>query len=282
MAATRRGLLTGKSGGVMTADEDVVLNLVGLVYDAALDERKWPSFHEALENAPVDCEGKVRLMDALTPHLVRALQVQRTLGSAAAEKESALGLLDQLRMGVILTNRCGEPLFYNRAAKLMRAQGISDSHNCLTLPTAKETELLYKLIAAATQGEAVSGDMRIALGSKHEYLHCLVTPVLPEFAAGWTLSLEPGYVAIFISKPGCLQLSPRRLSALYKFSPAEARLAARLAAFRSIEESAKDLGIAIATARAQLRSVFSKTGVKGQAALLMLLATGTLAHCCDP
>ncbi len=269
----------------MVSDEDVVLKLVELAYDAALDERKWPSFHEALENADVDCAGKVRLMDALTPHLMRALQVQRTLSSANIEKERALGLLDQLRMGVILTNSCGEPLFYNRAAKLMQAQGISDSHNCLILPTAKETELLYKLIAVAASSspeEPVSGDMRIALGGKHDYLHCLVTPVLPELAAGWRLSLEPGYVAIFICKPGCLQLSPKRLSALYQFSPAEARLAARLAAFRSIEESAEDLGIAIPTARAQLRSIFSKTGVNGQAALLMLLATSTLAHCREP
>lgn len=37
----------------------------------------------------------------------------------------------------------------------------------------------------------------------------------------------------------------------------------------------------MSTARVQLSSVFCRTGTKGQAELLMLLATGTLAQCPD-
>ncbi|MBI5626846.1 MAG: hypothetical protein HY935_06585, partial [Nitrosomonadales bacterium] len=64
-------------------------------------------------------------------------------------------------------------------------------------------------------------------------------------------------------------------------SPAESKLAAKLAEFNSLEQAANDLGISLSTARVQLGSVFAKTGAKGQAELLMLLATGTLAHCRD-
>jgi DNA-binding CsgD family transcriptional regulator len=76
-----------------------------------------------------------------------------------------------------------------------------------------------------------------------------------------------------------LQLSPKRLVTLYRITPAEARLAARLAALRTVEEASDDLGIAVSTARSQLKSVFAKTGTQSQSELLMMLATGALAHC---
>ncbi|HEU0188664.1 MAG TPA: helix-turn-helix transcriptional regulator, partial [Gallionella sp.] len=141
--------------------------------------------------------------------------------------------------------------------------------------------LLHRLIANAAQGAATGGDMRIALPNRFDALQCMVTPVSPEFSERLNITLGSGCAAIFLSRPGSLQLSPKRLAVLYGLSPAESRLAARLAAFNSLEQAANDLGIALGTARSQLAAVFAKTGVKGQAELLMLLATGTLAHCRD-
>jgi DNA-binding CsgD family transcriptional regulator len=123
--------------------------------------------------------------------------------------------------------------------------------------------------------------MRIALTSRIEFLHCLVTPVSPDLSARLDISDGSGCIAVFLSKPGSLQLSPKRLAILYGLSPAESRLVAKLAAFDSLEQAAKDLGIALGTARTQLATAFAKTGAKGQAELLMLLATGTLAHCLE-
>jgi len=68
---------------------------------------------------------------------------------------------------------------------------------------------------------------------------------------------------------------------LYKITPAEARLAAKLAALRTVEEAADDLGISVSTARTQLKTVFGKTGTRSQSELLMLLATGAQAHLAD-
>jgi DNA-binding CsgD family transcriptional regulator len=384
----------------MAISEDTVLNLVGKVYDAALDEHKWPSFLEGFASAVGGCssmlrsadseagkagfvasvgydpawrasycnhfvkldyltaalkqfklgevrpaeqvfslseqrktelyndyfipqdkvhalgslvakdgnrtllfaaqrgkragafgEEQARLMRILTPHVTRAVQVHRRISSVTVEKEWALGALDQLRMGVILTDSLGVPLFVNRAAELILAscKGVSVCLGRLALNNPSETALLHKLIAGAAQGAhgvtaggaATGGDMRIALPDRNECLHCLVTPVSPEFSARWDTPVESGCVAVFLSRPGSLQLPPRRLTVLYGLSPAEAKLAAKLAEFNSLEQAANDFGISPSTARAQLSSVFAKTGAKGQAELLMLLATGTLAHCRD-
>lgn len=230
-------------------------------------------------------EDERRLTGLLVPHVTRAMQVHRKIGTLAAEKEYALVALDQLRMGVILTNRCGEPLFLNRAAEqlLEPGQGINTHQGRLILSSASETARLYQLIADAAQGASgtkMGGDMRIALPDG-KFLHCQVMPIKPEISARWDVFLTSGRVALFLSKPGGLQLPPKRLAALYGLTPAEARLAARLAAFRSLEQAADDLCITVSTARTQLRTVFSKTGAKSQSELLMLLATGTLAHCRD-
>ncbi|MDH4217100.1 MAG: hypothetical protein OEV23_09500, partial [Gallionella sp.] len=232
---------------------------------------------------------QARLMGIIAPHVARAVQVHRKISSVTVEKEWALGALDQLRMGVILADSLGVPQFVNRAAEQMMApgNGISICHGRLALHTSPETALLHKLIAVAahgaqgktTGGIAAGGDMRISLHNKTESLHCLVTPVSPELSARLNTSLGSGCAAIFLSKPGSLKLPPKRLSVLYGLSPAESRLVAKLAEFNSLEQAANDFRISMSTARVQLGSVFSKTGAKGQAELLMLLATGTLAHC---
>lgn len=231
-------------------------------------------------------EEQARLMKILIPHVTRAVQVHRRISSVTVEKEWALGALDQLRMGVILTDSLGTPQFVNRAAELMLAssKGISVCLGRLALKNSSETALLHKLIADAAHGlngTAAGGDMRIALPMRNKFLHCLVTPVSPEATARWDIPVASGCVAVFLSRPGSLQLPPRRLAVLYGLSPAESKLVAKLAEFYSLEQAANDFNISLNTARSQLAAVFAKTGARGQAELLMLLATGTLAHCRD-
>lgn len=223
------------------------------------------------------------LISTLAPHVTRAFQVHRKIHTVTAEKQQAQGALDQMRMGVILTNRFGTPLYLNRAAELMMSQdvGLGTFHNKLAAHSPSETAQLLKLILDASpgmRGATVGGDMRITMPNKMDYLHCVVTPVSPEISFMMNASIGTDCVAVFLSRPGGLQLSPKRLVTLYKITPAEARLAARLAALRTVEEAADDLGVSVSTARTQLKSVFAKTGKRSQSELLMLLATGTLAQ----
>ena len=230
-------------------------------------------------------EEQMRLMGILAPHVTRAVQVHRKLSNTLVEKEWALGALDQLRMGVILTNGTGAPLFVNRAAEqlLSARQGIDTRQGQLALPKPAETARLHQLVADAAQGAPGAnrgGDMRIALPDGG-FLHCMVMPVPLELSARLDVALASGCVAIFLSKPSGLQLPPQRLATLYALTPAESRLAAKLAALRSVEQAADELCITAHTARSQLKSIFSKTGAQSQSELLMLLATGTLASCRD-
>jgi len=232
-------------------------------------------------NAKAFGEEEMELTRLLVPHVTRAVQMHRRLSSVALEKEWALGALDQLRMGVILTDNLGAPLFLNDAAEQMQAsgQGVDIVQGRLSLSSTTETSMLRKLIDDAAQG-VCGGDMRIPL-SNGEFLHCMVMPVTDELVGRWDIPVASGCAAVFLSRPGALQLSPERLAMLYGLSPAEARLSSSLATLKNLEQTAIDSGIALSTARAQLRSIFDKTGARSQAELLMLLATGTLAYCRD-
>ena len=230
-------------------------------------------------------EEQARLMSILSPHVTRAVLVHRKISSVTVEKEWALSALDQLRMSVILTNSSGTPMFINRAAEQMltRGDGINTHHGRFILSNPAETARLYKLIddaATGAPGKNRGGDLRIALHGG-DFLHCSVIPIPLEFTARWNISLASGCVAVFISRPSGLQLSPKRLTELYGLTPAEGRLASRLAALRNMEQAADDLGISINTARTQIKSVFGKTGTRSQSELIMLLATGTVAQCHD-
>ena len=70
--------------------------------------------------------------------------------------------------------------------------------------------------------------------------------------------------------------SKELLARAFNLSPAEIRLAQHLARGESLEEIAPRVGIKISTARSQLASTFTKTGVKRQAKLVALLSR--LAH----
>jgi DNA-binding CsgD family transcriptional regulator len=188
-------------------------------------------------------------------------------------------------MSVILTNSSGTPMFANQAAEQMLTQGegVNTHQGRLILSAPEETARLYKLIDQAAQGApgtTKGGDMRITLPNG-EFLHCQVMPIPLEFTARWNIGLASGCVAVFLSKPGGLKLPPQRLAEQYGFTSAEGRLAVKLAALRNVEQAADDLCISVHTARSQLKSIFAKTGVQSQSELLMLLATGTLAHCRD-
>jgi DNA-binding CsgD family transcriptional regulator len=228
-------------------------------------------------------EEQMQLMRLLAPHVTRAIQVQNKISSVNVERDWAVGALDKLRMSVILTNASGKPLFANQAAEqiLMRGDGINTYQGQLILSTPTETARFYKLVNDAAEGAPgsnIGGDMRIGM-SDGAHLHCMVMPIPLEMSARWNMFLASGCVAIFLSKPGALQMPPQRLAEQYGLTPAEGRLAAKLAALSSVEQAAEELNISTHTARSQLKSIFTKTGTQSQSELLMQLSTGTLANC---
>lgn len=85
-----------------------------------------------------------------------------------------------------------------------------------------------------------------------------------------------GAAAVFISDTAVpSQIDDHIPGALYGLTPAESRVVARLSTGLGISEIADDLGVQLATVRAQLKQAFAKTDTHRQGELVTLLTRGT-------
>jgi len=90
--------------------------------------------------------------------------------------------------------------------------------------------------------------------------------------------LDSPAAVVFIRGPAeDVPLARETIRQLFDLTPAEASLAALLAAGHKLDRAANELGITRNTARAHLRSVFSKSGATRQAELVHLISR-SVAH----
>jgi DNA-binding CsgD family transcriptional regulator len=83
--------------------------------------------------------------------------------------------------------------------------------------------------------------------------------------------LQPAAAAaVFVAAPPDERKGAELAAATFRLTPAETRVLASLLAGRTLAETATELGVATATAKTHLESIFSKTGVTRQADLIRL------------
>jgi DNA-binding CsgD family transcriptional regulator/PAS domain-containing protein len=218
-----------------------------------------------------------RLMSHLAPHLQRAFLLRSRLGALREERRASLEALDALPSALLLLDADGRPILVNRAARrILRARdGLFVDSDGLRAATPSLTSRLRDLLrrtALPLSGASPDGGdvLRLPRPSGAPALVALATPLPPS-------SRPPGgagaAVALFLRDPANEPVaSTTRLERLYDLTPAEARLAARLAAGEGLDEAADALGVRRETVRSQLKSVFAKTGTRRQGELLRKLA----------
>jgi DNA-binding CsgD family transcriptional regulator len=77
---------------------------------------------------------------------------------------------------------------------------------------------------------------------------------------------------------GDSNLPPGLLQRLFGLSPAESRLAAALCIGSTLNEYAAQAGVAVGTARYQLKQIMGKTQVSKQSQLVQRLCTSVVFH----
>jgi DNA-binding CsgD family transcriptional regulator len=187
------------------------------------------------------------------------------------------GVIDTNPLATFLLGDRGQVLAANRAAEaLLAAQdGVVAVQGELALRNANDNRALQEMIERA-QGTAVADDgpsaMRALRPSGKRPYSIAVSP----FAAAPRKMRDAAHpvVCVMIGDPEANEnVSERSLQALYGLSPAECRLAQRLAAGEDLKSAALALDIGYGTARQQLSAIFRKTETKRQGELVRLLCT---------
>jgi DNA-binding CsgD family transcriptional regulator/PAS domain-containing protein len=225
--------------------------------------------------------SEVGLVEALVPHLERAMQIHLRLEGVGITSAWATAAFDRLNGGVLFVSASGKLLFANKAARdiLQRREGISTLRGELHAATPSETARLREAIATAIRvrdGEvrAASTTVVIQRSVDRRPLSILIAP-LPR---GTRLAVcETAAVAMFVTDPErSVTTEVETIRVILGLTPSEAQLAKLLAAGKSIKEAADLLTIRLETARKRLKVIFHKTDTHRQSDLVRLVLRCTM------
>jgi len=223
-----------------------------------------------------DVEG-LRL---LLPHLQRALRIQRRLAELEIERDAAIHALDHLPWGVVLIDDRGNRLAANRRAQeiLVAGDGLVTQGAALRPVFADEAIRLSRLLDNALRPQPASRNANVGgtlAITRPSGAHPLSVQVFPLGTKTEPLGDRVSAAAIFVSDPELpANSNEQHLRDLYALTAVEARLAARLAHGESVDTAAAEMGLSVNTARAYVKRIYHKTGVRRQSELVRLVLVG--------
>lgn len=217
-----------------------------------------------------------RLLGLLLRHFELAIRTHVRLNEIDTERQVYAGAMAQLAVACLLIDERGRVVRTNPLADRLLASrsGIRLADERLQLGSAADQERFRHLLDEVQ-------------GRRHEATPLLTRALIavsPQDGSRLSLVMRPlprverpegtgGPVTIvFLSDPDQL-VSPsiETLGALFELTPTEARLSLHLTNGHSVDAAAGLLEMSPYTARAHLRSIFSKTGVSRQGQLIRLI-----------
>lgn len=280
--------------------------LIAAIYDAALDAGRWPGvlqrlaqeFNDASAHLSLDqlsaagglmaCENSLpeyrrkrgRLapltqaqwvrLSALTPHLRRAMQLNRSIGELRIACDLACEALHQFRNGILVVEADGRILLANRAAESLLADpdGVlrMERHH-LAARRRADCAALLRLI-----GMAVDNGTRGSFVISRERHPAVVVLVMAAGAVPDAIVRRPLHAIVMVKD---LAAAARRASGAFgryfALTPAQMALANEIARGEGVRAAARRLRISYGTARAHLLQIFQKTGTRRQTELVRLM-----------
>ena len=211
----------------------------------------------------------------MLPHIKRALNLHLSVNQDRQVISLYSKATAQLMVGVVILDQNGAVLECNPAATgiLDMQDGLKISGGMLEANYANDNRKLQRLIKDALMHTQVSRlsmteGMSVSRQSGQLNWGVVVQSISPD---EWTEGKQRPSVAVFVRDTGGKADPPVKLAQqLFQLTPAETSLAIQLANGLSLEEAAEALNIRRNTARAHLRSIFSKTGVRRQTELVRI------------
>jgi DNA-binding CsgD family transcriptional regulator/PAS domain-containing protein len=212
----------------------------------------------------------------LLPHLKRSVKLRLRVEGIESERRLYAVAMDRMQIGTVVLNEQGLIVRSNSVAEsiLNEKDGIEVIKGRLRAEYALEDRELQRLIKSGLSNgsrtdPAITEAISLTRPSGQPKLGVLVRSIpCNELSEGndWP------QVAVFIRDPKHQPAPSHELvRRLFGFTSAEVALALLLTNGLTLDEAAVELNIRKNTARAHLRSIFSKTGVTRQTMLVRLL-----------
>jgi len=184
-------------------------------------------------------------------------------------------VLDHLSAGVALLDSKLNVQFANKAFRAMASEGaLALRGRTLSSRSSSHARTLDRITRSALRGAPGGGTMAIPHPDDGRLITILVTPArgddLDDFAG---LHVQDSAAIVFMLDPARPSaLPPRWIMDAYRLTMAEAQVALQASLGRSVSDIGVRLEISPNTVKTHLRHIFAKTGVRGQAELVGLIA----------
>jgi DNA-binding CsgD family transcriptional regulator/PAS domain-containing protein len=216
-----------------------------------------------------------RFVEYLVPHFDIAMRTHGALDATKMERAIYADAMDHLTLATVILDASGHVIHTNALARdiLHRQDGIGLANDTLALTHPTDAQRLREAIGRAIAvGRAAKPGIVDVLRARRPsgagHYGIMIRPAAGSVEVDES-TVSPA-VAVFISVEEGPQTPPpvETIRKLFELTHKEAQLALCLANGRSLQEAANELGITLNTARAHLRSTFSKTGIDRQARLV--------------
>jgi DNA-binding CsgD family transcriptional regulator len=190
----------------------------------------------------------------------------------AKKVSSTLAILDQMKCPALMIDSRGAVRNLNRLAESLLERDLYLHHGRLwsSDPTSnRRIKLLVEAILATTPGITPSLNQVVINRANAPWL---LIEAMPVTALGSDFFNEGRALLLLTDLTEPAASDARLLATVLGLTPAEAKLAAKLASGSGIEGAAASLGLSRETVRTQLKAVFGKTNTRRQAELVALVA----------
>jgi DNA-binding CsgD family transcriptional regulator/PAS domain-containing protein len=243
---------------------------------AHLTQRDTTTIDIAFQRSPAqphfsEVERK-RLADVV-PHLRRAVRLGQTLARTNFLPQLGLAAFDRIPAALAIIDEKAHLLYANPSAEaIFRSQdGLSIRNSALHIEQAVQADALRYALSVSPERAASGASLHVNRRSNPLPYLLRITPLrMPENPI---LSPDVNIVLLTISVPGERMLADRELLiGGFGLTPAEARVAAALAAGDRAEHIAARFSISMPTVRSQIRAVLEKTHTRRQIDAVQVIA----------
>jgi DNA-binding CsgD family transcriptional regulator/PAS domain-containing protein len=217
------------------------------------------------------------ILHFLLPHLQRAFKLHFQFSALKAQQAGLEAALDMLPTGVILLGAKSEVVLMNRSAAALVAEkdGLLATRDGLRAEQPMESALLAKAIQRATleskRNELCVGGTVLVSRRDRSPLQVLISPIRNS-TISTIYTAQPIAAIAFVIDPTRQQRPTHNiLRGLFGLTPAECRVALLLGDGHAPKVIAGMVGVSVETVRSQIKSIFAKTNVKRQSALIRIL-----------
>jgi DNA-binding CsgD family transcriptional regulator len=224
-------------------------------------------------------EADAQRIKTLVPHLRRALAIRDRLESHKLHAETLSAAVGGMQFGVFVLDKGGCILeACGLAAELLRSEpGIRRARDrTLWLREPAGSQLLRWLKTGLPPEHNSNGLLRIPRSNGLRGLSALLTP-MPRLPTTWT-SGDPRWLVLVFDPERRTLPAADLISRDLGISNREAEVAAMLCTGCDLSNVALRLGISVHTARAHLKHIFGKTGIRSQNDLVRRIVIGPAAY----